>query len=53
MVVYYIGMSTAILPSGAIPVSCNRDCGGGCPLIAETADGKVLQLKDNPLGPEQ
>jgi len=34
-----------------LPVSCNKDCGGGCPLIAEIADGKLLRIRDNPLRP--
>ncbi len=32
-----------------IPVSCNRDCGGGCPLIAVVEDGRVTAIRDNPL----
>jgi anaerobic dimethyl sulfoxide reductase subunit A len=34
-----------------LPVSCNKDCGAGCPLIAETADGRLLRIRDNPLRP--
>ncbi len=32
-----------------IPVSCNRDCGGGCPLIAHVDNGKISEITDNPL----
>jgi anaerobic dimethyl sulfoxide reductase subunit A len=31
-------------------VSCNLDCGGGCPLIAHVEDGKIVKITDNPLG---
>ncbi len=30
-------------------VTCNKDCGGGCPLVAEMRDGRVVRLRDNPL----
>jgi len=33
-----------------IPVSCNKDCGGGCPLLAHVKDGRVVKISDNPLG---
>ena len=33
----------------AIPVSCNRDCGAGCPLLAHTEDGRVVKITNNPL----
>lgn len=33
-----------------VPVSCNLDCGGGCPLIAHVELGKVVKISDNPLG---
>jgi anaerobic dimethyl sulfoxide reductase subunit A len=33
------------------PVSCNKDCGGGCPLIAEVENGRLLRIRDNPLRP--
>jgi anaerobic dimethyl sulfoxide reductase subunit A len=33
-----------------VPVSCNLDCGGGCPLIAHVQEGKVRKISDNPLG---
>lgn len=32
----------------SIPVSCNKDCGGGCPLIAEVEGGKLLKIKNSP-----
>lgn len=41
-------MSYKILPSGLVPVSCNRDCGGGCPLAAKIKGGKVVEIKDSP-----
>ena len=34
-----------------LPVSCNKDCGAGCPLIAETAAGRLLRIRDNPRRP--
>jgi anaerobic dimethyl sulfoxide reductase subunit A len=30
-----------------IPVSCNKDCGGGCPLTAVVEDGKVVKVTDS------
>jgi anaerobic dimethyl sulfoxide reductase subunit A len=33
-----------------IPVSCNRDCGGGCPLLATVEEGRVTRLSNNPEG---
>ena len=33
-----------------IAVSCNRDCGGGCPLLAHIEGGRVTRISDNPLG---
>ncbi|MDC7239250.1 MAG: molybdopterin-dependent oxidoreductase [Spirochaetales bacterium] len=33
-----------------VPVSCNKDCGGGCPLIAQVDEGRVLRITNNPLG---
>ena len=32
-----------------IPVTCNKDCGGGCPLIACVENGTLVRLKNNPL----
>jgi anaerobic dimethyl sulfoxide reductase subunit A len=34
-----------------LPVSCNKDCGAGCPLVAETAEGRLLRIRDNPIRP--
>ena len=36
--------------SERIPVSCNRDCGGGCPLLATVEDGRVTRIASNPAG---
>jgi len=33
-----------------IPVSCNLDCGGGCPLLAHIEDGRIARITNNPLG---
>jgi anaerobic dimethyl sulfoxide reductase subunit A len=33
-----------------IPVSCNKDCGAGCPLLAHVEHGRVTEITDNPLG---
>lgn len=35
--------------SSTIPVSCNKDCGAGCPLIAHVQNGKIVKITDNPL----
>lgn len=32
-----------------LPVSCNRDCGAGCPLLAHLENGKIVAVTDNPL----
>jgi anaerobic dimethyl sulfoxide reductase subunit A len=32
-----------------IPVSCNRDCIAGCPLLAHVEDGRLVRVTDNPL----
>ena len=34
----------------SIPISCNRDCIGGCPLVAYVDDGRITRIADNPLG---
>ncbi|MEE9307145.1 MAG: molybdopterin-dependent oxidoreductase, partial [Spirochaetia bacterium] len=34
-----------------LPVSCNKDCGAGCPLLAEVENGRLLRIRDNPLRP--
>jgi molybdopterin guanine dinucleotide-containing S/N-oxide reductase-like protein len=31
-----------------IPVSCNKDCGAGCPLEAQVENGKILKITDSP-----
>ena len=36
--------------NNGIPVSCNFDCGGNCPLIAHLENGKIVRISDNPLG---
>ncbi len=33
-----------------IPVSCNKDCGGGCPLLAHVVDGRLDRITENPAG---
>lgn len=35
-----------------IPVSCNKDCGGGCPLTAHVKGGKIIKIRNNPAAPE-
>ena len=32
-----------------VPVSCNRDCMAGCPLLAHVKDGRLVKISDNPL----
>jgi anaerobic dimethyl sulfoxide reductase subunit A len=32
-----------------VPVTCNKDCGGGCPLLAHVKDGRVTKITNNPL----
>jgi anaerobic dimethyl sulfoxide reductase subunit A len=32
-----------------LPVTCNRDCIGGCPLLATVEEGRVTRIVDNPL----
>ncbi|MGQ9682372.1 MAG: molybdopterin-containing oxidoreductase family protein [Anaerolineae bacterium] len=34
----------------AIPVSCDRDCLGGCPLLAYVSDGRITRIANNPAG---
>ncbi len=36
----------------SVPVSCDRDCGAGCPLLAHVAGGRVVRITDSPLAPE-
>ncbi len=33
-----------------IAVSCNKDCGGGCPLLAVVERGRVVKIENNPAG---
>jgi anaerobic dimethyl sulfoxide reductase subunit A len=35
-----------------VPVSCNKDCGAGCPLMAETDGGRLRRIFDNPGRPK-
>ena len=35
-----------------VPYTCNKDCGGGCPLLAIVEDGKITKIVDNPEGGE-
>ncbi len=35
-----------------IPVSCNKDCGGGCALHAFVRDGGIVSIKDSAYKPE-
>jgi anaerobic dimethyl sulfoxide reductase subunit A len=35
-------------PAAAIPVSCNKDCGGECPLMALVRGGRVVRITHNP-----
>jgi len=32
-----------------VPVSCNKDCGAGCALIAHVQNGRIIRVADNPL----
>ncbi len=36
--------------SAAIPVSCNKDCAAGCPLLAHVKNGKIIKITNNPAG---
>ena len=36
--------------TSSIPVTCNKDCGGGCPLLAHVEGGRLLRITNNPLG---
>jgi anaerobic dimethyl sulfoxide reductase subunit A len=33
-----------------LPISCDRDCGGGCPLTAHVHNGRVVKITDAPTG---
>jgi predicted molibdopterin-dependent oxidoreductase YjgC len=41
---------SSTLKTKIIPVSCNKDCAAGCPLLAHFADGKILKITNNPQG---
>jgi anaerobic dimethyl sulfoxide reductase subunit A len=32
-----------------IPITCNKDCGGGCPLLAQAENGRIVKIGNNPL----
>ena len=32
-----------------VPVTCNKDCCAGCPLLAHVKDGRVTKITNNPL----
>ena len=36
----------------SVPVSCDRDCGAGCPLHAHVSGGRLVRITDNPQAPE-
>ena len=52
-IVKAMNISDRKLPENLIPVSCNRDCGGGCPLAAEMKDGRPVRIINNPLRPDK
>jgi anaerobic dimethyl sulfoxide reductase subunit A len=31
-----------------LPVSCNKDCGGGCPLLAHVENSRLVKITNNP-----
>ena len=33
-----------------VPVSCNKDCGGACALLAHVKDSRIVRITNNPLG---
>ncbi len=33
-----------------IPVSCNKDCSAGCPLLAHVKNGTIIKITNNPTG---
>ena len=43
------GPETLFRQGRLVPVSCNRDCGAGCPLAAVMENGKPVRIIDNPL----
>ncbi len=38
------------LETKTIPVSCNKDCAAGCPLLAHVENGKIIKITNNPSG---
>ena len=34
----------------SVAVTCNKDCGAGCPLVAVVRDGRIARVRNNPLG---
>ena len=38
------------MAAAPIAVTCNKDCGGGCPLLAFVEDGRITRIGNNPLG---
>lgn len=43
-------MDSQKLKQHTIPVSCNKDCSAGCPLLAHIENGKIVKITDNPSG---
>ena len=43
-------MSNESASTQKIPVSCNKDCGGGCPLTAHVVDGRVKKITNSTSG---
>ncbi|MBN1686676.1 MAG: molybdopterin-dependent oxidoreductase [Spirochaetales bacterium] len=39
------------MPAKMVPVSCNKDCGAGCPLVAHLESAKIVKITDNPQRP--
>ena len=39
-----------ILEECTVPISCNLDCGGGCPLLVTIKDGHISEITNNPSG---
>jgi len=42
--------SAANQNASVLPVSCNKDCGAGCPLLAHVQNGRLIKVTNNPLG---
>jgi anaerobic dimethyl sulfoxide reductase subunit A len=48
----HIQVTIAVTPPAderILPITCNRDCGGGCPLLAVVRHGRLAAVRDNPL----